>query len=886
LAQSKYKRHSRGGRFRQQGEGSRAAVDEIRRQRQTEIDALKTQALQQKERDSLQISGIRNVAKSEAENRNILHELENKIYQNKRNAITVRSQTEVDSLLGQAKELGREAEFWEEFATKHSKELGSLAGNLYNYAQYRAAIKAYESQSEKEKDSAEALHESSYDIVKREGDEAVIEIEDLSQKKDTIKSVSGFANNAHYQKMKQKDFFETLNSHIDLAKGYTAEDGTVLFTKDTATQIILNLGYNYCLTHDIPLNSAAGRKIMSKLKQQAVIETAKLTKSHNYKIDDAGLRELAKVAATHYMNIDEPAYRINKAGEKVYEDDSIGSDTFPGEVLITSDGTFKVAGGKERFHDSLYDLYTAYKGSYTLGTNGILAPGDPARLAETPKHVWAEVLKRVINSTNFKTKADAIHYLNIPVRDKNGKIVYKKDGVTPAEFLLDKLPDLKEEVEDHWDKMNNKSVTEKDLKQFTDAKALFTKYDALIEADATFKDKNGDLVPYKTTLHDASFMGELIEKAHKYKDIYEPAKKFLDLVPIDEYLGDDRKKNQKIIAGSYLVTQEYSKGDVQGALFQYVKMGEHIPALADLLEATKSARAIADFSGEVNTFIKNELKTGIDLSGIAEKKIANADHFNIMVDRGIGRFMAVWASLSDIDNEQTRFDKAKEIVKGEIDLGLDKGKGMFAATEIKSGGVRRGWTFHSLTKSQGLDEIDKNGIISLYTGEGIDQDSVESLVTSTDAKDQDESIRQVKSVLNKNLKNLMTVNDARNLLGLLATGKVDNNHHIPPNMKTFIQVTKAFGYQVTTRDIMNMTIQTIQENGDKIWKDNELEIDTQFERAEWPIGTEDLVKATCGVVPRHKKDEIGLTCKQLFKNQGLDINQTLIERWLELKGVK
>ena len=76
MAQSKYKRHSRGGRFRQQGDGLRASVDEIRRQRQIEIDSLKTQALQQKERDSLQISGLRNVAKSESENRNVLQNLE------------------------------------------------------------------------------------------------------------------------------------------------------------------------------------------------------------------------------------------------------------------------------------------------------------------------------------------------------------------------------------------------------------------------------------------------------------------------------------------------------------------------------------------------------------------------------------------------------------------------------------------------------------------------------------------------------------------------------------------------------------------------------------------------------------------------------------------
>ena len=884
MAQSKYKRHSRGGRFRQQGEGSRAAVDNIRQQRQIEIDALKTQALQQKERDSLQISGLRNVAKSEAENRNILQDLENKIYQNKRNAISVRSQTEVESILGQAKELGKEAEFWEEFATKHSKELGKAASGLYNFAQYRAAIKAYESQSEKEKDSAEALHESSYDIVKKEGDAAVIQIEDLSKKKDTIRSVTGFANNAHYHRMLQKDLFETLNAHIDLARGYTAEDGTVLFTKDTATQIILNLGYNYCFTHDIPLNSAAGRKIMNKLKQQAVIETAKLTKSHHYKEDDAGLRELAKVAATNYMNIDDPAYHINDEGKKVF-----ATSEFDGKVknwIVSGTGKkkFRVASGKERFHDSLYDLYTAYKGSYTLGRNGILAPGDAARLAETPKHVWTEVLKKVIDSSNFKTKADAIHYLNIPVRDKNGKIVYKKDGVTPAEFLLDKLPDLKQEVEEHWDRNNNKSVTEKDLKENANAKAIFADFDAQIEKDATFKNEKGELVPYKNTLNDQVFMTELIETAHKYKD-HPAAKKFLDLTPIDEYLTDNRNKNQKIIAGGFLVMQEYSKGDIQGALFQYVKIGEHLPGLANLLEATRTARAVPDFSNLTKKFIETELKSGINLTGLAETKVANSDDFNTMVDRGVGRFMTVWASLTDIENPQKRFDEAKKILKEEIELGLEKEKGMFAATEIKSGGLRRGWTFHSLEGSkETLKELDGNSVVSLYTEVGFDKDSIKSLVTSTDAKEQNESIKQVAYVLSENLNKLMTANDARNLLGLIVTGQVDATD-IPPNLQTFIGITKGeLGYQVTTRDIMNMTVRIIQENGDKMWKDKE--IDVQFDGSDWPVGTEDLVKATCGVVPRHKKDEIGLTCKQLFENAGLDINQTLIERYLKLKGVK
>ena len=179
MAQSKYKRHSRGGRFRQQGDGLRSAVDNIARQRQIEIDSLKTLALQQKEQDSLQISGLRNVSKNEAENKNILQNLENKIYQNKRNAISVKADRDVDSILGKAKELGKETEFWEEFSSTHADKYAKMASGLFDLAQYNAAINAYESMSDDQKNIAEASYENSYQIVEDEMGKSIIEIDSL-----------------------------------------------------------------------------------------------------------------------------------------------------------------------------------------------------------------------------------------------------------------------------------------------------------------------------------------------------------------------------------------------------------------------------------------------------------------------------------------------------------------------------------------------------------------------------------------------------------------------------------------------------------------------------------------------------------------------------------
>ena len=83
MAKSKYKRFGRGGRFKDQGQGLRAAVDSIRQQRQIEIDALKIQAGQQQEIDKQQISSLDRKARNEEENRRALQDLETKIYRTK-----------------------------------------------------------------------------------------------------------------------------------------------------------------------------------------------------------------------------------------------------------------------------------------------------------------------------------------------------------------------------------------------------------------------------------------------------------------------------------------------------------------------------------------------------------------------------------------------------------------------------------------------------------------------------------------------------------------------------------------------------------------------------------------------------------------------------------
>ena len=123
---SKYKRHSTGGRFKKRS-ASDLGSGAIKTQADIVIDSLKLQQQQSSKYASDYVQGMKGVEQTEEWNQNILNDLEDKVYQTKREAIKVRQRREVESLQGQAKEYGAKAEFWKDFSTTYSKQWGKLA---------------------------------------------------------------------------------------------------------------------------------------------------------------------------------------------------------------------------------------------------------------------------------------------------------------------------------------------------------------------------------------------------------------------------------------------------------------------------------------------------------------------------------------------------------------------------------------------------------------------------------------------------------------------------------------------------------------------------------------------------------------------------------------
>ena len=378
-------------------------------------------------------------------------------------------------------------------------------------------------------------------------------------------------------------------------------------------------------------------------------------------------------------------------------------------------------------------------------------------------------------------------------------------------------------------------------------------------------------------------MGKLGRLAAKHKD-HAAAKPFFDVLPIDDLLSEkgDTEKDRILIASSYLVAQDYSQGNIIGARFHYLKMGQHVPEFSNMFKSMLAAEAMPDFKGELDEFVKSKFTSGIHSESVVDKRVANQGDLDIMMDRARGRFMLVWAKLKDIDDPVERFGEAQKIVGDEIDLGLQKGQGLFAAQEIKPGNLRLGWTFNSLeARKNAPKKLDQGDIIRFYTNKEAVTSDLKDLNKS---KSRTQAANEVNKILVANFKQLITLDEARNLLGELSTGQISNQTDITDNLKTFIANSRSLGYSVTTSDVMNMVIDHIKVNGDKIFKDDNM-LDDQFkgfrdQNFEWPVGTDDFVKAVTkdNIVPKNQKDGYASVLKEYFENTlGLDFTQHLIQ---------
>ena len=121
-----FQRHASGGSFKRSNPGD-GGVRVFKEQQDQIIEAQKLQQLRSEQYADKWSQGKRRKAEKEAQNRATIKEFENKLWQNRRDAIIVRNKRDIEAAKGKADEYGREAEFWKDFSTTYAKQWGKLA---------------------------------------------------------------------------------------------------------------------------------------------------------------------------------------------------------------------------------------------------------------------------------------------------------------------------------------------------------------------------------------------------------------------------------------------------------------------------------------------------------------------------------------------------------------------------------------------------------------------------------------------------------------------------------------------------------------------------------------------------------------------------------------
>ena len=296
-----FKRHESGGSFKRPNIGD-GGVRAYKEQQDQIIEAEKFQRLRSEQYAEQFIKGKRRNYEAEEQNRQQIKNFENKLWQNTRDAIVVKSQREVENLKSKADEYGREAKYWEKFSTTYSKEWGKLAQGLYDYGQYRGAVADRANANQKENESQAAgnidLEITSQGIESYQDQlihNALYNIKDPEEK---LNTESRYHNtNPRRDLMEAADMEYKIGTYLNNLESKLLEepDGSL----DDFGAAAQELGIQLELRYKISQNSEGGRKFREIIRKAIHL---RLQGQHGKKLDTLKTHNLGNALKSYQNN--------------------------------------------------------------------------------------------------------------------------------------------------------------------------------------------------------------------------------------------------------------------------------------------------------------------------------------------------------------------------------------------------------------------------------------------------------------------------------------------------------------------------------------------------------------------------------------------------------
>ena len=861
VSRSRYKSYGKSQRFQNRGDRLSASVDRIRQQRNIEIDGLKTLAANEEKNAELQIRGLRAKGSTEIENMRIINDFENKVTANKAGAMEVRAQREIESILGRAKEYEKQEKFWQDFAQNHSKNYGKLASGLISFAQKKQAERMLENLDPEYAYKAADIWSKATKSVEDNANKEIASSDtksnplDPTTKKDIV--VRASTSNIHYhnkmvQEVKEGRAFYT--SLIQRKAFYVDENGVKrsLLTPSTAVNTCKQYAGALVDQLGIPRDSAAGRKIIN---QFAV-----------WGRDIAEVRYNAKQAYDDKESIDAKVETMaSEIKLALATTDGDKQKELWNNVQITNQGLHYIIQGA---------IYESNDGKYGLRnwnpqtTNGAVMEVLHPYFKDLPFEDQYEIFDNILNFNMKDGKLVMINGETVGMLTRSKELqealveLNDKADTLRKKELEGKISDERQEKVAPFDAAWKKGVDTGDWTEFNSMKGDYAK---TLDTDL-FSNTTYQTIGYNRLNWNPTDYGEF--------NTYGSA--------LGEYT-DGNLDTTLIIISNNAGTGEIDQGYANSEKFEKIN---------------KAVQGINRLDGDVGAIDK----AALDIYKLSFGKTAFKDSLINEADRRVitaikhHLLREVLSNTSD-DPAYKIFADARSTVSAAFELGIDKQQGVYAATEASNSN----WTpavvddNGKVIKKGGYGDQGQNttrpASLNNYVFHNFDN-RIDSSVTLTAKGIYDEFIQPKsanlaggpitlsKDYLQQNIEaNLNGPNsilsiDEKNFIALNAFSGDADNRAINSNLKVLITMARKYNPSLTTKDVMNMVVNGIAANPQGGY--------SQLEGKTYPMGLEDITKKITGKCTKSNRNNYALCITELFKQNGVDINNLTSDNYLNL----
>ena len=833
----KYKRPSRGQRGFNQTKISRASVTEIAKQRQVHIDALKLQAGQQKDIDKQQISGLENKARVEKGNRDILYNLEEKIYKQKADAEAIRADREVKSIIGQANEKKRESEFWTDFATDYSKTIGKVATELGEFGIYLDTVgkdkwnRKHRSDQQKNfeeiftdahaKQNAETVNA----LIKKKGRDGIVEL---------IPTIVDKQNksNKRLSEVEADELIQNINTFLESVERLYAENINVHNIHDVYENAI----YLWAAQKGIPPNWPAVTRLLNVVNFKATAQRESWLGKIKFDEDQETLSRHGKIAGMLHR-----AYEAEEDPAK-----------------------------KKRFLEEIQDHFKSYHLLISSAYQD-LGSGRYGRLELNPREINNTILDLTYDEYDFNNVTEAFEtYNRYKIFDRKSGFTIREKGSTVG--MIDKSVEIGDALAARQAlKESNRDEKQKEIASLQRAEAL---------SDLTNEWENA------IRTKDFSVINSQEYRQRVASVIQSPL--------FNNGAGSDELNQFYGIVGY----SEDQHGDsltsfleIQGLLYQ----GENRAALNKLLHLTKQTGSLpSGFEGlfdqavllkdlaEGGTSITNGAQNlllkalQMDPGALEDRMKTDAGMYNRMQTLIENRIIQIMFNDSSNDSAKRKFEKAEDIVKAELKDGIENQKGLFATVAASSyrtpridkfGNVIPGSDYKKRTATDQDTETRKGhyfmAVDEYVIPNKVGGPTVQKLIFDTD--DAEFNSKPLYDRLHSNFSSRQSILSKDQKRDIIRMSVESDYGELPDSIKVIVARAKAADSNKTTYEIMNDVLAAITTQ-----KDGEF---ASLQGIAWSPNHEDITKRIAGSCSTKAKNNFALCMLNIDQNRIIDLGK-------------